>query len=283
MKTRTLISSLLIVGGTAIAGQALAQDQSPIRAASDVGYPPFATVGNDGSYQGYDIDIAKAISKQIGRKIDVIDQPWSTTYAGLNSGKFDMVLSAAMITKNRADGMLFAEAYGDATYQFVQRASDATIESPDDLKGKTIAVNKGNLFDRWLTERQDQYGWKINRYDKNSDAIQSVASGQTDAALVYSASAGDAANRSPLLAVSDYVIDNGEVYGYSFRKDDEALRDEVDAAIECLKHDGTLAKLYTKWTGLEPKADGAVNTIYPGYGQPGFPGYDDTEHDLDCQ
>jgi polar amino acid transport system substrate-binding protein len=274
--TRSLLLASLVCSGSVFA-------QSKIVAASDVGYQPFSSANPAGGYQGIDIDIAEALSKQMGVKIEVMDQPWSTTFAGLNAKKFDMVLSPAMITKERAEQVLFAQAYGDATYQFVLRKGGVKVKSPDDLKGKVVAVNKGNLFDKWLSARQDQYGWTINRYDKNSDAIQSVASGQSDAALVYSAVAGYVAKQTPVLATSDFVVNQGEVYGYGFRKDDKATRDKVDLALQCLKKNGTLAAIYKKWTGLEALPDGAMMKVTQGVGQPGFPGYDASVPPATCK
>jgi polar amino acid transport system substrate-binding protein len=256
---------------------------APIVAASDVGYPPFSFSDPAGGYEGIDIDIANALAKQIGEPIKVIDQPWATTFAGLNAKKFDLVLSPTMISKERAASLLFAQAYGDATYQFVLRKDGTPVNSPDDLKGKTIAVNKGNLFDKWLTARQDQFKWKISRYDKNSDAIQAVASGQADAALVYSAVVGYVSKQNPMLVPSKYVINEGEVYAYAFRKDDPELRNKVDMALQCLKQNGTIAAIYKKWTGLEPLAGGATMKVSTGAGQPGFEGYDPTPRKLACK
>lgn len=144
-------------------------------------------------------------------------------------------------------------------------------------------MNKGNLFDKWLTARQDQFGWTINRFDKNSDAIQAVASGQADAAMVYSAVAGYVAKQSPVLTTSKFMVDEGQVYGYAFRKDDVATRDKVDMALQCLKKDGTLATIYRKWTGLEPLPTGAMLKVSTGTGEPGFAGHDATPRPIACK
>ena len=53
-------------------------------------------------------------------------------------------------------------------------------------------------------------------------------------------------------------------------------------AIECIKRDGTLAKLHEKWFGTKPSPGSAAATIYPGYGVPDMPGYDPTEHAPAC-
>jgi len=286
MTMRFKMRSVLAMIGSCVAiscWQTPAFGQEKIVAASDVGYQPFSAAKPTGGFEGIDIEIADALSKQLGFKIEVIDQPWSTTFAGLNAKKFDMVLSPAMITTERADQLLFTQAYGDATYGFVLRKGQPQVNSPADLKGKVVAVNKGNLFDKWLSARQDQYGWTINRYDKNSDAIQAVASGQADAALVYSAVAGFVAKQSPVLMTSNFIVNEGQVYGYAFRKDDAANRDKVDMALQCLKKNGTVAAIFKKWTGLEPLADGATRKITVGTGQPGFAGYDPTPRTVVCK
>lgn len=283
MPAKTLLMKICPALVMSVAFYSSCYAQEKIVAASDVGYQPFSSSSPSGGFEGIDIDIANALAKQTGVKIEIIDQPWATTFAGLNAKKFDMVLSPAMITEDRAKQVLFAQAYGDATYQFVLRKGGVQVSSPDDLKGKVIAVNKGNLFDKWLSSRQGEYGWSINRYDKNSDAIQSVASGQSDAALVYSAVAGYVAQHTPVLTTSSYVINQGEVYGYSFRKDDVATRNKIDFALQCLKKNGTLAAIYKKWTGLEVLPDGAAKTVTKGVGQPGFAGYDASVPAPACQ
>jgi len=266
-----------------LAMPAIAVAQEKIVAASDVGYQPFASANPSGGFEGIDIDIAKALAKQMGVKIEVIDQPWSTTFAGLNAKKFDMVLAPAMITDERAEQMLFAQAYGDATYQFVIRKDGPQVNKPEDLAHKVVAVNKGNLFDKWLTARQKMYGWTVNRFDKNSDALQAVASGQADAALVYSAVAGYVSNQSHVLTTSKFLIDEHQVFGYAFRKDDRATRDKVDLALQCLKKNGTIAAIYHKWTGLDPLPTSVMSKATPGTGQPGFAGYDATPKQLVCK
>jgi len=193
------------------------------------------------------------------------------------------VLSPATVSAERAKAMLFVEPYGDAVYGFLTSKSGAKIAKVEDLKGKTIAVNKGNLFDRWLTQRQSEYGWTINRFDKTSDAAAAVASGQADAAMMYVAAAGWLAKQNTALTPSEFVINNGEVYAYAVRLGDKTLRDRLDRAMECIKKDGTLAAIYTKWTGLKPLAEGVVLTITPGYGVKGFDNYDPTAHDLVCK
>jgi polar amino acid transport system substrate-binding protein len=66
------------------------------------------------------------------------------------------------------------------------------------------------------------------------------------------------------------------------RNDNVALRNQLEDALECMKTDGTMAKLYEKWFGLPPEPGSTVTTVFPGYGAPGMPGYDPTPHKPAC-
>ena len=55
------------------------------------------------------------------------------------------------------------------------------------------------------------------------------------------------------------------------RKDNAELRRKLDVAIECMKRDGTMAKMHEKWFGTKPAPGSAAATIYPGYGVPDMP------------
>src|SRR3546814_835598 len=133
---KLLHKALLIATAATCMATATATAKDKILASSDVGYPPFAMVGPSGAFEGYDIDVVAEISKRTGIEIEIIDQPWATTFAGLNAGKFDMVVAPVMITERRAKNLLFTQAYGDGTYQFLIRKSDPQVQGPDDLSGK---------------------------------------------------------------------------------------------------------------------------------------------------
>lgn len=254
-----------------------------ITAAADVGYAPFAMVAADGTFEGLDIDIAKALSEEMGEEITVIDQPWSATIPGLMAGKFDMILAPATITEERAQSILFAEGYGDATFGFLLNKRSDDVTSLEDLRGKTVATNKGNLFDRWISGQAEEYNITVARFDKHSDAAQAVATGQADAAIMYSASAGQLSQTQPIFKPSSFYVDQKAYFGYAFNKDDVALRDRVDEALECLKTKGVITAIFKKWTGIDPVPNGMTVTPVAGHGPEGLTGYDATPHEMSCK
>jgi polar amino acid transport system substrate-binding protein len=93
---------------------------------------------------------------------------------------------------------------------------------------------------------------------------------------VYAASKNNAIK----VAFKDF---NGRNFGIAFRLDDAAYRDKVEEAIECMKLDGTMIKLYEKWYGSAPDPGSAVEAVFFGYGPPGLKGFDAKPHVPQCQ
>ena len=278
--TRTAMAMFAAAAMVLVAGGAQAQEKFWV--AADVGYAPHVMAKPTGGVEGMNIDIGEAIAKKMGMELEVIDQQWSGIFAGLNAKRYDMIVAPTTITEERAKSMLFTEGYFESEYQFIIKKGEPQITSLDDLKGKTISVNKGNLYDRWASEREPQYGWTVMRFDKNADAIAAVIAGRATANMAGSTVGGWAAKQNPMIVPSTLIISTGQVFGMAFRLDDVELRNKVEAIIECLKKDGTIAAAYEKWTGQTPAADAVVNVPQPGFGAEGFHGYDPTPHEMAC-
>lgn len=263
------------------AGPAASQEGTMVVAA-DVGFAPHAMTRPDGSFYGYNIDLAAEIAKRLGRPgYEVIDQEWSGIFAGLNAKKYEFIIAPTTMTKERSANMLFTEGYLDTDYTFLIKADAPEIETLEDLKGKTIAVNNGSAYDIWATENKDAHGFEIQRYGKNADAIQAVITGRADANLAGNTVTGWAAKQNPLVKTS-YTIKTGRAFSVPFRLEDVALRNRVDEILECMKQDGTLARMHEEWFSTPPASGSASLEIRPGYGEPGMDNYDPAEHEPNC-
>ena len=87
-----------------------------------------------------------------------------------------------------------------------------------------------------------------------------------------------------LSSVREAVVKSGTglVWAAPTRKDSAAFRNTLDVVIECMKLDGTMAKMHEKWFGIAPAAGSAAVTVFPGYGVPDMPGYDPSPHTPSC-
>lgn len=274
----------VLFGVVAALGLAVAAPVSAetMKVAADVGYSPHVMAVPSGGVEGYNVDLTAEAAKRLGVEYEIVDQEWSGIFAGLAAGKYVAIIAPTTVTQERAEKMLFGEPYFEVNYQFLIKRGAPQVTSLDDLKGKTIAVNKGNFYDKYLSEREAEYGWKIERFGKNADAIAAVASGRADANFAGDTVVGWTAKKNPLVVPSTLVIKSGSVGAFAFDTSNAELRAKFEKVIECMKADGTVAAIHEKWTGQKPIEGGAAYKVEPGIGVPGMPGYDETPSGSGC-
>ena len=252
---------------------AWSQAPGPLKTGVDATFAPHAMVKLDGGLQGFNIELGEELAKRLGRKIVIEGTEFSGLVPGLNAKKYDFILAPVTVTPERAKAMLFSEGYLDTDYTFVIKKGAAPIKDLQDLKGKTIAVNKGSAYESWTRDNMAKYGFKYDVYGNNADAVQAVQSGRADANLAGNTVAAWAAKQNPAVQTT-YTVKTGLVWALAFRLDDKAGRDAAGNALKCMKIDGTVGKIANKWFGFTPAADAAAMKPAVGQGVEGLDGYD---------
>ena len=249
--------------------------------AADVGYAPHIMAKPDGGYEGYNVDMIEEIARRLNVEYEIVDQEWSGIFAGLNAKKYDFIIAPTTVTPERAEKMLFMEGYLDSEIVFLVRSDAPEITKLEDLKGRIISVNKGNVYDKWASERMEQYGWTMQRYGKNADAIQAVLSGRAFANIASGSASGWAAKQNPRLKTS-IAVNSGRVFSTPFRLDDAATRDKIEQVVECMKLDGFFSRLHEKWFAGPAAPGSSMVTVEAGFGAPGVNGHEPAFHVPSC-
>ena len=236
----------------------------------------------NGEVEGFNVDLAREIADRLGRPgFRIVDSEWSSIFSGLYAGKFEFVIAPTTITEGRARRVLLSEGYLDTDPVFLRRKDQPELTSLDELRGQAIAVNNGSAYDLWATDNYEELGFEVLRYGKNADAVQAVLSGRAFANLVGESVALWAIRQNAAVR-ADFRIRAETAFAIAFRNDDVALRNEVETILECLKADGTIARIHRKWLGSDPAPGSAAVTPQPGFGPPGLPGFQETPGRKPC-
>lgn len=277
-----MLRHILAAAGIAalIAGPAAAQ--APIRTAVDGTFAPHAFPNlAGGGVQGFNIDLFQEVAKRLGRPIEITSTQFSGIIPALNAGTYDFVAAPVTVTKERAESLLFTEGYLDTDFRLITRRGDAAITDLASLRGKVVSVNRGSAYEGWAKSMEATVGWKVEAFGTQTDAVQAVIAGRAVANITAETVAAFAVKNNPQIKL-DYLHKTGLVWAAPVRNGDTATRDAIENAIECIKKDGTMAKIFEKWFGIAPRPDSAAVTIFPGSGVPGMPGYNATPRESRC-
>ena len=275
-----ILKVVVIIFSLSVAANSLFAETYKV--ALDGTFAPHAMPKMDGGVEGFNVDLANEIGKRLNVKMDITAAQWSGLIPGMQAGTYDFLVAPTTLTESRSKSMLFTEGYLNTDFQFVVKAGTKPITGLKQFKGKIISVNKGSAYDKWARGLQNKIGWKVESYGTNTDAVQAVISGRAFANVAGNTVSAWAVKKNSQIQLS-YLHSTGKVFSMPFRKNSIELRNKVENVLECMKLDGTFAKMSEKWFGVTPAPGSAAVTVHAGYGQPGFAGFVPTPHVPNCR
>ncbi len=205
-------------------------------------FPPFEEVGDDGKPAGFDIDLMNAIGEKLGVEVEWQDLEFDSLVASIGT-KIDAAASGMTITEERKKAVNFSDPYYDAT-QCVLLPTDSTAAAIDDLKELKIGVQSGTTGE--TISRESISDANTVAYNGFNQAVNDLVNGKVGAVVIDTAPAAAFQAQYPdQLKVVDGSVFGFDVeqYGIALPKDDQALTDAVNQALQELKDDGTYDKL----------------------------------------
>ena len=203
---------------------------------------------------GFDADTARAIGEKLGVEVEIVEAPWESLFAGLDDGRYDIVVNGVEITEERSEKYDFSEPYAYIHTALVVRSDNEDIKSFEDLKGKKTVNSIGSTY----MELAENYGASAAGVSTLNDTIQNVIDGRADATLNADVSFYDYMNQQPDANIKIVATtEEASQVAIPIRKGEDTASFEtaVNAAIEELKTDGTLAELSEKYFGSDVTAE----------------------------
>lgn len=216
----------------------------------EIGYPPMEYFDEDGSTPiGFDVEVSKAVADYLGLGIEYVDTAWDGIFAGVDTGKYDVIFSCVSITDQRKEAFNLSKPYvSNHTVLIVPKDSD--IDSLEALNGRSTAVQAETTSDEYMKEHPE-LGADLFQYDKVINCFDELKAGRVDSVFTDSVVAGyylgdDAADYKTV-----WENDELEPIGFCAKKGNDELTAKLDEAIDALYADGTMSKLAEKYFGTD--------------------------------
>jgi polar amino acid transport system substrate-binding protein len=236
------------------------KSRGTIIVATDPAYPPQSEQLPDGTFEGFDIDVAREIGERLGVDVEFATPNFDEVVAGAWAGRFDISVGSVTITSERQGVLDFTEPYYYTPAQ-MGATVDSGITSLEELAGETVCVGAATTYQSWLEgsltlvgspePAAPPEGATVTTFETDTECADAIESGRTDfvgwltssTTLANAISAG-----APFIEVGEPVF--FEALAVATDKEGPAhadLQAELDRIIAAMHEDGTLTEFSEKW------------------------------------
>lgn len=231
------------------------QTRGTIIVAMEGTWAPWTYHDESDTLVGYDVEVAKAIAQKLGVEVEFVEGEWDGLLAGLDDGRYDIMVNGVGITEERQLKYDFSTPYAYNRTAVIVRGDYDEIATMEDLQGKTTA----NTISSTYALQAEAYGATVTGVDDLNQTIELLLSGRIDATLNAEVVFSDYQKAHPEanIKVATYS-DDVERVAIPVRKgeDTATLLNAIDNALAELTADGTLSALSEKYFGVDISAEG---------------------------
>lgn len=252
-----VLLGLLLLAGCAPKGEdkggdllAAIQAKGEITVALEGTWSPWGYHDESGELVGYDVEVAQAIADKLGVKASFVEGEFNGLLAGLEAGRYDIMVNGVEIDDARREKYDFSAPYAYNRTVVITRADDNSIQKMEDLKGKLTA----NTLQSTYAAVGEKYGAEVTGVDDFIQTIELLTSGRIDATLNADVSFNDYMAQHPDAPIKIACTDpDASQVAIPMPKgaDSDALRAAIDKALGELASEGTLTELSMKYFGLD--------------------------------
>ena len=195
---------------------------------------------------GFDVEVGKAICEKLGIEAEFSEAPWDDILAALDSKRVDTMINGVEVTEQRAEKYDFSIPYCYVRTALVVRGDNEDILAFEDLEGKVTANSIGSTY----MTLAESYGATADGVDTLEETIEMVLSGRAEATLNAVDSVGDYLRVHPDANIKIVALtEDASPVAIPVRKGETELLNKLNATLDELRKDGTLAELSIKYFG----------------------------------
>lgn len=226
------------------------KERGSIIVAMEGTWAPWTYHDEDDNLVGYDVEVAQNIAEKLGVEVEFIEGAWDGLLAGLDAGRYDIMVNGVGVTEERAEKYNFSTPYAYNKTAVIVRGDYDEISSMEDLKGKKTA----NTITSTYASQAEAYGATVTGVDDLNQTIELLLSKRIDATLNAEVVFNDYKKEHPdsNIKIATYS-DQVEEIAIPIRKGDDTvtLLEAVNDALDEMAKDGTLTELSEKYFGID--------------------------------
>ena len=226
------------------------QERGEIIIAMEGTWAPWTYHDENDELVGFDVEVGQQIAEALGVEATFVEGEWDGLLAGLDAGRYDIMINGVDITEERAEAYDFSDPYAYNRTAVIVSADNTDITSMEDLEGKHTA----NTISSTYAEVAEQYGAEVTGVDDLNQTFELLLSGRIDATLNAEVTYYDYMEAHPDANIKIACLDpEATQVAIPFRKGEEtaSLREAVNQALTDLRESGVLTELSEKYFGTD--------------------------------
>ena len=226
------------------------QERGEIVIAMEGTWAPWTYHDENDELVGFDVEVGQQIAEALGVEATFVEGEWDGLLAGLDAGRYDIMINGVDITEERAQAYDFSEPYAYNRTAVIVSGDNTDITSMEDLAGRHTA----NTISSTYAEVAEGYGAEVTGVDDLNQTFELLLSGRIDATLNAEVTFYDYMEAHPEANLKIACLDpEATQVAIPFRKGEEtaSLREAVNQALAGMRESGTLAELSEKYFGAD--------------------------------
>lgn len=248
-----LLTVIFALGLNAALGEDLLdtiRQKGEVVVATEGAWAPWTYHDESDALVGFDVEVANRLAEKLGVSARFVESEWDGIFAGIDAKRYDIALNGIEVTAERAQKYDFTVPYGYIRTALIVRGDSTDITCFEDLNGKKTA---NSIASTYMT-LAESYGAEAVGVDTLDQTIEMVLSGRADATLNAEVSVYDYLRVHPDANIKLVALtEAASQVAVPVRKGEEnaSLLEALNAAIEELRADGTLAEISTRYFGSD--------------------------------
>jgi polar amino acid transport system substrate-binding protein len=220
--------------------------------ATEDDYQPFEFY-KDNVLTGYDMELLALLEPKLPFKVQDNVVPWTGILPGVSTGKYDMAITAILVTKPRLEVLDFLSPVAQSVNYYLKRASDTRINSVKDLSGLKLGVEAGSAMLAQLPQLSAMLAktggtlGPIQQYQGYPEAYQDLALGRIDYVVNTQLSLFSIEAARPGVFTVGQAVSEPSYVAWATQKGNTELVALFNKLLLATRADGSMYKLQQKW------------------------------------